>query len=106
LPNLDFFEKFTDGAAKANAKNKKVLEELLEHEDNPLYWLMEDTTSRPNSRTVGNENISSGAATPIPRTSSPPIAASISRQMVGEMYVFLGFLSIQIYRRLIRPITF
>lgn len=67
LHNLDFFEKFTDGAAKSNAQNKKVLEELLQHEDDPLYWLNDNL---PHTNGV---KAHSGAVTPIANaTSSPP----------------------------------
>jgi hypothetical protein len=40
--SLDFFEKFVDGAKLASERSKKLLlDELLEHEDDPLYFLTE-----------------------------------------------------------------
>lgn len=37
---LDFFDKFSRDAKAASERNKKgVLDELLQHEDDPLYWL-------------------------------------------------------------------
>jgi len=42
---LEFFDQFTDHAAKSNAQKRQVLDELLLHEDNPLYWV--NDTSEP-----------------------------------------------------------
>lgn len=42
---LEFFDQFTDHAAKSNAQKRQVLDELLLHEDDPLYWV--DETSNP-----------------------------------------------------------
>ena len=40
LQNFDFFDRFAEEAKAATAKNKKgVLDELLHHEDDPLYFL-------------------------------------------------------------------
>lgn len=40
LQNFEFFDKFAEGAKAATEKNKKgFLEELLRHEDDPLYFL-------------------------------------------------------------------
>lgn len=36
---LEFFDQFTDHAAKSNAQKRQVLDELLLHEDDPLYWV-------------------------------------------------------------------
>lgn len=39
-PSLDFFEQFTEDAKERNAgRGKGYLEELLKHEDDPLYWV-------------------------------------------------------------------
>jgi len=39
-PSSDFFERFTDDAkVRAEQNERRVLNELLEHEDDPLYWL-------------------------------------------------------------------
>lgn len=42
---LEFFDQFTDHAAKSNAQKRRVLDELLLHEDDPLYWV--NDTSKP-----------------------------------------------------------
>ena len=40
LQNLEFFDRFAEEAKAATERNKKgVLDELLEHEDDPLYFL-------------------------------------------------------------------
>ncbi|KAF8512089.1 hypothetical protein BU17DRAFT_54221, partial [Hysterangium stoloniferum] len=39
-PSSHFFERFTDDAkVRAEQNERRVLNELLEHEDDPLYWL-------------------------------------------------------------------
>lgn len=38
---LQFFDQFTDHAAKSNAQKRQVLDELLLHQDDPLYWVNE-----------------------------------------------------------------
>ncbi|KAH8093096.1 TLD-domain-containing protein [Cristinia sonorae] len=46
LQNLDFFDRFTEDAKAATERNKKeVLDELLEHEDDPLYFLHADSAA-------------------------------------------------------------
>ena len=45
IRGLEFFDQFTDHAAKSNAQKRQVLDELLLHEDDPLYWV--DDTSGP-----------------------------------------------------------
>jgi hypothetical protein len=90
LHNLDFFEKFTNGAAKANTQNKKVLEELLQHEDDPLYWLNTTDDESFIGGAIENEEVCSGTTTPIPRTSSPNSIAPIALKTVDEMCVFLS----------------
>lgn len=39
LNGLQFFDQFTDHAAKSNAQKRQVLDELLMHQDDPLYWV-------------------------------------------------------------------
>lgn len=39
---LEFFDQFTDHATKSNAQKRQVLDELLLHEDDPLYWVTPD----------------------------------------------------------------
>lgn len=39
IRGLEFFDQFTDHAAKSNAQKREVLDELLSHEDDPLYWV-------------------------------------------------------------------
>lgn len=43
INGLQFFDQFTDHAAKSNAQKRQVLDELLLHQDDPLYWV-EGTT--------------------------------------------------------------
>ncbi|EIM84600.1 TLD-domain-containing protein [Stereum hirsutum FP-91666 SS1] len=51
-PSQIFFDQFTEEATAANERNKNgYLEELLRHEDDPLYWL-----------TSNNENLNAGAS--------------------------------------------
>ena len=45
ISGLEFFDQFTDHAAKSNAQKRQVLDELLLHEDDPLYWV--NDTSKP-----------------------------------------------------------
>lgn len=42
---LQFFDHFTDHAAKSNAQKSQVLDELLLHQDDPLYWV--NNTNEP-----------------------------------------------------------
>lgn len=45
-PSLTFFDKFAQDAKVASDRNKQgVLDELLKHEDEPLYWLKDDQKS-------------------------------------------------------------
>ena len=37
--SLQFFDRFTDHAARSNAEKRQVLDELLLHQDDPLYWV-------------------------------------------------------------------
>ncbi|KAJ7582643.1 TLD-domain-containing protein [Mycena floridula] len=39
----EFFDKFVHDAAVASARNKHVVDEILLHENDPLYWLKDDT---------------------------------------------------------------
>ncbi|KAI8992721.1 hypothetical protein BD414DRAFT_385186, partial [Trametes punicea] len=51
----DFFGKFTEDAKAASEKKRReVLDELLQHEDDPLYWLQGATST----------DIASGRSTP------------------------------------------
>lgn len=47
LNGLQFFDQFADHAAKSNAQKRQVLDELLQHQDDPLYWLNDTTESAP-----------------------------------------------------------
>jgi hypothetical protein len=44
--SLQFFDQFTDHAVKSNAEKRQVLDELLLHQDDPLYWV-DDTNEHP-----------------------------------------------------------
>lgn len=48
LQNFEFFDRFAEEAKAATEKNKKgVLDELLHHEDDPLYFLRDGTRCFP-----------------------------------------------------------
>ncbi|KAL4255640.1 Oxidation resistance protein 1 [Pleurotus pulmonarius] len=52
---LDFFDKFSRDAKAASERNKKgVLDELLQHEDDPLYWL-KDAKEDPHAALPSND---------------------------------------------------
>ena len=62
LQNTGFFDRFTEDAKAATERNKKgVLDELLEHEDDPLYFLHAPNTAA---------QVPSGTSTPIPPSSA------------------------------------
>ena len=46
---LEFFDQFTDHAAKSNAQKRQVLDELLLHEDDPLYWVNDTSDPGPDA---------------------------------------------------------
>ncbi|CCM04159.1 uncharacterized protein FIBRA_06321 [Fibroporia radiculosa] len=55
IQNINFFDRFTEDAQVATERNKRgLLDELLKHEDDPMYFLQ-----------LERENVS-GTATPIP----------------------------------------
>jgi hypothetical protein len=47
INHLQFFDQFTDHANKSNAQKRQVLDELLLHQDDPLYWLNDANESTP-----------------------------------------------------------
>ncbi|KAF8870814.1 TLD-domain-containing protein [Infundibulicybe gibba] len=48
--SLMFFDKFAQDAKLASERNKRgVLDELLLHEDDPLYWLKDEAEAKPSS---------------------------------------------------------
>ncbi|KAG6889446.1 hypothetical protein C0992_005166 [Termitomyces sp. T32_za158] len=52
-PTLTFFDKFAQDAKVASDRNKQgVLDELLKHEDEPLYWLKDDKKTSETSQPV------------------------------------------------------
>jgi hypothetical protein len=67
-PSFEFFESFGESARQAaSAKRKSVLDELLAHEDDPLYFLSGASTSAA-SATTGN---ASNAVEPLSHTTAP-----------------------------------
>ncbi|KAG6877289.1 hypothetical protein C0993_008846 [Termitomyces sp. T159_Od127] len=51
--SLIFFDKFAQDAKVASDRNKQgVLDELLKHEDEPLYWLKDDQKTHVDSQSV------------------------------------------------------
>jgi len=78
IKGLEFFDQFTDHAAKSNAQKRQVLDELLLHEDDPLYWV--DDTSGPAPPNMGtletkinSSRSSHSPVSPIPEEPSSPI---------------------------------
>lgn len=47
--SLEFFDQFADHAAKSNAQRRQVLDELLLHEDDPLYSVNDTSGPTPDS---------------------------------------------------------
>lgn len=45
INGLQFFDQFTNHAHKSNAQKRQVLDELLLHQDDPLYWLNDTSES-------------------------------------------------------------
>ena len=75
IRGLEFFDQFTDHAAKSNAQKRQVLDELLLHEDDPLYWV-DDTSvpAPPDLGTLETEiNLSHSPVPTIPEEPSSPI---------------------------------
>jgi len=78
IRGLEFFDQFTDHAAKSNAEKRQVLDELLLHEDDPLYWV-DDTNglAPPDLGTFETEikssRLSHSPVPPIPEEPSSPI---------------------------------
>jgi len=52
ITGLGFFDQFTDHAAKSNAQKRGVLDELLLHEDDPLYWVSDASEPAPPTWTL------------------------------------------------------
>jgi len=73
---LEFFDQFTDHAAKSNAQKRQVLDELLLHEDDPLYWVNDTSEPAPpglDTLEIGVERLSfsHSPVPPIPEEPSP-----------------------------------
>lgn len=70
-PTSDFFERFAVGAKERSEKNeRRVLDELLEHEDDPLYWI-----DSQNSHTESTPEVK---ADTLIELDDPPPAAGIT----------------------------
>jgi hypothetical protein len=55
--SMEFFDKFTEEAKRASELNKRgYLDELLHHEDDPLYWLLPDPSHSPDVLDTGGES--------------------------------------------------
>jgi len=71
---LEFFDQFTDHAAKSNAQKRQVLDELLLHEDDPLYWVNDankPTPLAPDTLETDIEQLRS-AHSPVPSVPEEP----------------------------------
>lgn len=86
ISGLEFFDQFTEHAVKSNAQKRQVLDELLLHEDDPLYWVDDDTSgpAPPDVDVHETENKSSSERShspvpPIPEEPDSPIHRGRSR---------------------------
>lgn len=75
---LVFFDQFTDNATKSNAQKRQVLDEILLHEDNPLYWANETSEPAPPDLDAPETDVKPprlphSPVPPIPEERSPPI---------------------------------
>nr|VWP00784.1 Transcription factor MBP1 [Ganoderma boninense] len=75
--NYEFFDKFTEDAKAASEKRRsQVLDELLQHEDDPLYWLQ------------GMSSVDAPASTTTPQSSQHASAIDLSKS-VGDSLIDL-----------------
>ncbi|KAL0952980.1 hypothetical protein HGRIS_007192 [Hohenbuehelia grisea] len=84
--SLEFFDKFGQDAKRASEKNKKsVLDELLLHEDDPLYWLSSEGTGEPSTQTevVGSPDSEFGEM--IGATSEPGNSAFSTKDLQASL---------------------
>ena len=75
---LEFFDQFTDHAAKSNAQKRRVLDELLLHEDDPLYWVNdtnESTHQGPDAPEIDVNQLSSFP--PVPPIPEEPSSSDL-----------------------------
>ena len=89
MRGLEFFDQFTDHAAKSNAQKRQVLDEILLHEDDPLYWVNDITTPGPDTPETGTKPLQSSHShvPPIPEEPSPPAPqgrGGVSSRCVNE----------------------
>ena len=93
---LQFFDQFTDHAAKSNAEKRQVLDELLLHQDDPLYWV-NDT----NEHTLPDPDVPK-TEPQLPRLSQSPepsifeepsLSGSQGGVRVSDRYVNLPFVN-------------
>ena len=69
LGDLGFFDKFTEDAKVATErKQRDILDELLEHQDDPLYFLSSSSSLLNGPSEV--DDTTSGVSTPVPSKSS------------------------------------
>ena len=90
IGGLEFFDQFTDHAARSNAQKRQVLDELLLHEDDPLYWVNDASEPAPPDPDVleadtNQLRMSSSPVPPIPEESSSSILQGGAR--VLDRYV-------------------
>lgn len=86
--SLNFFDKFAEDAKRASEKNKKgVLEELLMHEQDPMYWFKNETPSESGDRGTTTEGVTDPLGSQAPLVDldfdesyfSPAVPDTISR---------------------------
>ena len=76
IRGLEFFDQFTDHAAKSNAQNRQVLDEILLHEDDPLYWVNDPSEPAPldlEGLETGIERLSHSLVPPILEEPGSPV---------------------------------
>ncbi|KAF9782422.1 TLD-domain-containing protein [Thelephora terrestris] len=91
MNGLQFFDQFTDHATKSNAQKSQVLDELLQHQDDPLYWVNDTSESAPPD--VGTLEIDTKqlrlAYSPVPPISEE--SNSSDPQQVPDSPLLVGF---------------
>lgn len=87
MNGLQFFDQFTDNATKSNAQKSQVLDELLQHEDDPLYWVNDTAEPAPpdaNALETGTEQLGLSRSSVSPISEEP---SSSDPQRVLDRYV-------------------
>lgn len=80
-PTLDYFERFgQDARAAVDQKRNSTLEELLTHQDDPLYWItreVQEQSSQPTPSVADLVDLTSDVVTPSDSNQNPEATSSI-----------------------------